>query len=291
METYQITNGVLTATFSEMGGELVSLKKDGTEYLWQGNPDYWAGQAPILFPYDGRLYKGQYKLNGKLYEMPKHGLARKLPFIMIEKRETGISFVLRDTEETVKSYPFRFELQIDYEMKNNALHICYTVRNKDTKKMYFGIGAHPGFNVPLASNLSFDDYYLEFCEEAKPSRIGFTEEGLLNSIDPIFELEEDRKLPLHHALFDHDAIFLKNMAKEVTLKSDADSKSVTVSYSQMPYLGIWHAPKTDAPYVCIEPWMSLPSRDGVAEEFTAKSDLIALEPTDEYVNEWTIALD
>lgn len=59
---------------------------------------------------------------------------------------------------------------------------------------------------------------------------------------------------------------------------------------QMPYPGIWHMPNTDAPYVCIELWTSLPARQDVIEEFTCKCDMIQLEPGEIYHNIWTISL-
>lgn len=49
-------------------------------------------------------------------------------------------------------------------------------------------------------------------------------------------------------------------------------------------------PKTDAPYLCIEPWRSLPSRQDVVEEFDCKSDLVHLAPGGEYQNCWKVAV-
>ena len=77
-------------------------------------------------------------------------------------------------------------------------------------------------------------------------------------------------------MFDNDANVLKNMARRVTLCSAKTNHSVTVPYPQMPYLGIWYMSYTDAPYVCIEPWASLPSRQDVVEELSCESNLIIL---------------
>ena len=48
--TVQIENEFLIATFAEEGAELVSLqsKETGIEYIWQGNPEFWARHAPVL---------------------------------------------------------------------------------------------------------------------------------------------------------------------------------------------------------------------------------------------------
>lgn len=80
------------------------------------------------------------------------------------------------------------------------------------------------------------------------------------------------------------------MPHTVTLGSQKDEKKVTVAFPDMPYLGIWHAPKTDAPFVCIEPWSSLPSTDGVIDEFETKPDFITVEPEQTYTNNWSISI-
>ena len=69
-----------------------------------------------------------------------------------------------------------------------------------------------------------------------------------------------------------------------------DSRSVTVRYPQMPYLGIWHLPKQEVDYVCIEPWMTLPARQDVIEVFEEKLDNIVLAPGKTYVNNWDITI-
>jgi galactose mutarotase-like enzyme len=144
--------------------------------------------------------------------------------------------------------------------------------------------------VPVSEAENFEDYYLEFSLPCHPDRVGFTPAVFLSGQDEAYPLADGTRIDLNHELFDEDAIILKNMAREVTLKSRVSSHSVTVSYPQMPYLGIWHWPKTDAPYVCIEPWTSLPSRQDVVEEFTCKSDLVQLTPGCVYDNTWTITI-
>lgn len=72
---YTIFNDFIEVTISDVGAELQSIrsKSDGTEYLWQGNPEFWAGRAYNLFPICGRLTEGRYTFEGKTYEMNLHG--------------------------------------------------------------------------------------------------------------------------------------------------------------------------------------------------------------------------
>lgn len=288
---YQIRNENIQAAISDLGAELQSIKKDGAEYLWNGDERYWSERSPILFPYVGRFTEGKYFLDGKEYEMNIHGFARKFSYHVVYQEEDMITFELRDNEETYGMYPYHFILQVSYELRDNEIAVAYRVSNCSKETMYFGIGGHPGFMVPLEEGLAFSDYYLEFGGAARPERVGHTPACFVSGRNTELMLEDGIRLPLSHNMFDDDAIVLRNMADEVTLKSDKGTRQVKVSYPDMTCLGIWHAPKTEAPYVCIEPWTSLPSRQDIVEEFKYKSDLIRLIPGEQYVNTWVISIE
>ena len=142
--------------------------------------------------------------------------------------------------------------------------------------MYFGIGGHPGFNLPMEERLSFDDYELEFSERCEPKRILFSQECFVEG-KKAYELTEGNRIPLQHNIFDEDAIVLEGTSGQVLLHSLKGKKGVKVAYLDMPYIGFWHMPCTDAPYVCIEPWFSLPSRQGTTEDREKQEDLLYLE--------------
>jgi len=285
-----IDNGTLSLTVDTLGAQMMSLKRCGTEYLWQGDSKYWGDRAPILFPFIARLTNNSYTFNGKLYPMTIHGFANASEFAVAEQGADMLVLELRSDEKTKVHYPIDFVFQVIFQLEGDTLRTTYHVENKSGVTMPFGIGGHPGFKVPVGENEKFEDYYLEFSQKCQPDRVGFTPAVYLSGHDEPYALEEGRRISLTHDLFDEDAIILKNMAREVALKSKASKHSVTVSYPKMPYLGIWHWPHTDAPYVCIEPWSSLPSRQDVVEEFTCKSDLVQLESGKVYDNTWTITL-
>lgn len=282
----QICNEFLTLTVSSIGAEMQSLQYEGIEYLWNGDAAFWTERSPILFPYIGRLTNGKYRLNQKAYEMDIHGFARKLPYETVFVDKDRITLRLSDNEETFRAYPYHFHLDISYTLSDHTVWIAFQVKNLSAETMYFGIGGHPGFALPLEEGLSFSDYFLEFGGACRPERVGHTDHCFLSGKDTAFLLHDDKYLPLSHDLFDEDAIVLRHMADEVTLKSYKGRRMVTVSYPSLPYLGLWHAPKTTAPYLCIEPWTSLPSRQDIVEEFRYKSDLIRLEKGKDYINTW-----
>jgi galactose mutarotase-like enzyme len=267
----------------------MSIKgSDGTEYLWQGDPKYWSDRALNIFPYVARLTDGSYYMDGELHQMNIHGIAPYRCFAVAEHTGEKLVLELVSDDETYASYPRTFAFRICYALRDNTLEVTFEVENKDGKTMYFGLGGHPGFNVPLAAGKTFEDYRLRFEEACKPLRVGFTENCFINGQDEPFALEEDTVLALHHDMFDDDAIVLRNMSRKVTLETDGDGHSVTVTFPQMDYLGLWHWPKTDAPYICIEPWSSLPSTQDQIAVFEEQKDLITLAAGENYRNLWTI---
>ena len=286
-----IENQLISAEISLMGAELMSLKTaDGTQYLWQGDPKYWAGRAPIMFPWTGRLLGGQHRHQGQLYEMGIHGFARKQNFVCTAQSETAVTLTLEANEETKAQYPYDFRLSVTYALEGSSLGITFRVENLGSQTMPFAWGGHPGFNVPLAAGETMADYEVEFAQQCRPDRVVFSQTNVLVDGFKPFPLEEGRKLQLSHDLFDEDAIFLANAAKSVTMRGRKSGRSVTLTYPDMNYLGLWHAPKTDAPYVCIEPWSSLPGREGVVEDFSCRSDLLHAAPGETRQTTWSIEI-
>ncbi len=289
---YTIKDESLQVTVSDRGAELQSIQAaDGTEYLWQGDPDFWEEKAPNIFPYVARLTQGTYLLDGEPYNMQIHGLVKYRTLRPEAQSEQSITFRLDSDEQTREQYPFAFVYRITYSLSGSSLDITASVENPGNKRMFFGLGGHPGFRVPLEDDLTFEDYYLEFESVSRPSLIGFTDSCFVNGKDTEYPLEGGKRIPLRHSLFDRDALVLKNMPKCVKLASEKGSRSVMLRYPDFPYLGLWHKPKAEAPYVCIEPWTSLPSRDGIVEDLACQSDLIGLDAGKVYRNSWQIVFD
>lgn len=288
---YQIQNDRITLTVSSFGAEMQSIRMEGREYLWNGDETYWLDRAPVLFPYVGRFTEGKYRFSGRDYDMNIHGFAKESEFSLVEHTEDQLVFELKDSEKTYAIYPFHFCFRVSYQLVDQEIRIGYLVKNLSDKMMYFGVGGHPGFRLPLEDGACFEDYYLEFESECCPDRVGHTETCFLSGNNLPYLLEDNRRLRMRHDLFDDDAVVLQNVSDRVTLKKENGTHQVTLHYPKLPYLGIWHAPKTTAPYVCIEPWTSLPSRQGIVEDIQCKPDLVRLEHDNEYVNYWSIKIE
>ena len=288
---HTIHNDVMTVTIDELGAQLMSITAaNGTEYLWNGDPAYWTGRAPNLFPYVGRLTNDRYAYGGKEYEMTRHGFAKRTAFSPADQGRANLTLRMTDTPESRESYPFSFRFDVSYVLEGDTLAVVYAVENRGHETMYFGIGGHPGFRVPLEEGKGFEDYRLTFAQPSQPCRVLLSDNYMLSGHDAPYPLEDGTTLPLRHGLFDDDAIILKNFERTMTLSAGEGTHGLTLSCPQMRYLGIWHQPKTDAPYVCLEPWASLPSRQDVVEDLTQQNDLISLEPGQHYENRWTITI-
>ena len=286
-----IQSEALKVTVSSRGAELQSiLGRDGTEYLWQGDPRYWTSRAPNIFPYVARLTEGKYIYRGREYGFGNHGLTRYADLSLTESSASAANFRFDSDAETLKQYPFPFRYEIRYEAQGPRLLIRTTVRNTGEDRMFFAVGGHPGFRVPLEEGLSFEDYCLEFDETAHPDRIFLADSGAVTLQRERFALDQGRRIPLRHDLFDHDAIVLHHAARTVTICSDRGKRRLRVSYPDFRYVGFWHKPRTDASYVCVEPWTSLPSREGVVEHLALQSDLLHLDPGESWKTEWWIEI-
>lgn len=287
-----IENELLKVGIASEGAEMKSVygKKASREYLWQGDPTYWKEQAPNLFPYIARLTDGKYTYEGNTYQMKIHGFLKYMNLKGEKQQDNTAVFRLEDSEETRALYPFKFKAEVRYELKGSEILISYRIENRDDKTMYFGVGGHPGFQVPLEEGKKFEDYYLEFEEGIEPKKVVMSEDCFVLG-EEAYEMEKGRYVSLAHDLFDDDAIVLKNAGNKVTLKSEGGKNSVSVEFPQMDYFGIWHKPHTEAPYVCLEPWTSLPSRKGIVEDLKTQENLLSLKPSEVYENHWKIIIE
>ncbi len=277
--TFELKSKEMNVKISDTGAELISARcASGYEYIWQGDEKYWAGQCPVLFPICGRLFGGHYTLNGKVYDMNIHGFARKSLFTASASGDNSVTLTLISDQTTKSVYPFDFRLDITYTLKGNKLCCDNVISNTGTVTLPATFGAHPGFNVPFGSDGCFEDYFLEFGKECSPDRLVLSDTCFNTGKKEALPLENSRILPLRHSLFDNDAVFMSRMADSVTLKSDKSERYVRMEYSGMPYLGIWHKPKSDAPYICIEPWCGLPSFDGETDDLATKCDMFRIMP-------------
>lgn len=289
--TVQIENDFLIATFAEDGAELISLKskKNSIEYIWQGNPAFWGRHAPVLFPFVGRLKEDKYTYENQTYPMSQHGFARDSLFEVIEHGSALVSLSLKSSKETKKVYPFDFELIISYALEEDNLVVNYQVENTGKEKMYFSIGGHPAFNVPLEKNLTFDDYYLEF--SPKKSRIQIPLAGPFADFDHKTLGPTNTSLTMRRELFKNDAlIFETKGANTFTIETDESPHSISLSCTDTPYVGIWSPYPQEAPFICIEPWCGITDGVEATGNLVDKKGINTLAAADIFKTQYTLTV-
>ena len=271
-------NSAYTATVFEKGAELASLRAaaDGREYLWNGDPAWWTGRAPILFPIVGTLKDGTYTHEGRSYSLPGHGFARISDFVVARSDETFASLRLDSSARTRESYPFDFSLTVDFRLKNDGVSVMYRLRNTGAVAMLYSIGSHPGFMVPFAGG-TIDDYFVQFDQTERDERWFIVpQNGLIEAgrTEPAFEA--GKRIRLSKTIFDRGALVFKHpRSTSFSLRNDLNGHSVTVLTEGAPYLGIWAKP--GAPYVCIEPWHGIADSTDSTGVLAQKEGILTLE--------------
>lgn len=285
-----LQNDELSVTLSAKGAELISIidKKDQTEYIWQGNPEFWAYHAPHLFPIVGGLIQDQLSVDGNQYPMNRHGFARTSTFRRIESAPQQAIFEFRYSEETLATYPYKFEFQVIYFLVGRSLKVVYKVINLDSRDIYFSVGGHPGFNVPLDSETRFEDYYIEFQNQEELKSHQLSDKGLFNG-ETIPITTNNKQLKLSYNLFEKDALVFKNLqSRSVILKSDKSAKQVKVDFPHFNYLGLWT--KGNAPFICIEPWLGCADTDGNPTDISKKEAIQYLKHGHVFETEFTVTV-
>lgn len=256
------------------GAELYSYKINGEEFIWERNPEFWGGSSPVLFPFVGILKSGKYTFDGKEYEIStRHGFARDNNFDLIEKGENFLKFKFSSNEETLKKYPFKFDLFLTYIINGDTLEIKYEVINKNAGEMYFSLGAHPAFALKLNENIKLNDYFLEFEKEETAQIYKLVNACVLNEKQDY--LKNEKIIRLNETIFDDDAIIFKNLkSNKVTIKCDKTDKKISVNYEGFPYVAFWS--KHAAPFVCIEPWFGITDFESCSGKLEEKEGIIKL---------------
>lgn len=282
--TTTIANQYLTAEINHFGAELFSLKSSisNKEYVWEGNPEFWGKHSPILFPIVGTLKDNSYTYNSVQYHLSRHGFARDGVFELIEKKENGATFSMQSSEETLKVYPFRFELQISYTLEDNSLIIKYKVINKGECRMPFSIGAHPAFSLPG----NFENYSIQF-EKEEPLVYNLLDKDLISDKTKILPTTNG-VVPLNYQLFENDALIFKSLkSNDLTILKNGNP-ILRVHYDDFPHLGLWT--KKDAPFLCIEPWFGYSDSAEGSGKFMEKEDIQILEANETFKSKFSIEI-
>jgi len=278
-----ISNSILKASIKHAGAELFSLKDNqNKEYIWEGNPDFWGKHSPVLFPIVGTLKNNTYTIDKKEYQLSRHGFARDMEFKLVEKTGNSAVFSLESNAETLKKYPFEFELQLIYTLESTSLNIEYIVINKGETKMPFSIGAHPAIALPE----NFENYSFKF-EKQEPLKYNLLENDLISNKTETLKTTEN-VVPITYKLFENDALVFKTLESNSLTILENNKPYVQVDFEDFPSLGIWT--KDQAPFVCIEPWFGYSDTADNSGDLFKKEGILVLEIDQSFHSQFSIKI-
>ena len=269
-----LSSGDLTAEVNPLGAQLSTLRdRAGRDLLWDGDPAVWNGRAPLLFPIVGTLAGGCYRLDSKVYSLPRHGFARGRMFEVPESSPAAATFRLKADETSLQVYPFHFELELRFALDGRTLSVTAFVRNRGNEDMPASFGFHPALRWPLPFGRERSSHFIEFARDEPAPIRRLNTDGLLTPERHPTPISH-RRLALADALFQDDVlIFDEIQSRSVTYGADGGPR-IQISYPDAPYLGVWTKPQ--AHFICIEPWHGVSDTAGFAGDFRAKTGVFTV---------------
>ncbi len=269
-----ISSPQLRAQVSAEGAELVRLQDEqGRDWLWDGDPAFWTGRSPLLFPIVGRVKNDRIHVNGLDYELPKHGFARTSRFEIEEANPSYCRLRLSSSEATLQRYPFPFQLDVSYAVEGATLSITAAVSNTGSSGMPVSFGFHPAFRWPLPYDAPREAHEIRF-EQEETAPIRRPLEGLIKretEPSPV----QGHTLALRDDLFVADALVFDQLRSRSVAYGAQGGASLRVDFPDMPHLGIWTKP--GAGYICIEPWQGYADPEGFDGELSEKPGIVLVE--------------
>lgn len=265
----------LTVEIGTLGAEMVSLRDSaGGELLWNGDPAFWAGRAPLLFPIVGRLPNDTLLHDGVGYPMAQHGFARRRAFELMSASESRATFRLVDDEETRRQYPFAFGLYVTYTLGEATLTIEARIHNPGVVELPASFGFHPAFRWPLPYEGGRADHIITF-EKPEAAPIHRPVGGLLSkATEP--NPAVGGFIAIDKVDFARDALIFTELRSHHLAYGVPGEPGLEIAFEGMPQLGIWSKP--GAPFICIEPWYGHATPEGNTRPFVEKPGLVHIPP-------------
>lgn len=286
-----IQNDHLTVKIQTTGAEITSItdRSSGKEYIWQADPEVWGSSAPVLFPIIGGLKNDRYTFEGKTYSVPKHGFIRRNPNLQAEQSDAqSLVFTYASSPVLKQNYPFDFIFKLEYRLEGRKLRQTHTVINSGDKSIYFSVGGHTAFKVPVDREETYDDYYLDF-EQPENSASHTVVDGGLIGPDTRPVPWNGSQLPLTHELFENDALIFKDLkSKSVELVSKKNGQVLGFHYEDFDYFAVWAKPKGD--FVCLEPWLGIADSHDTDGDLKTKEGIIELGGGETFEASFTVEI-
>ena len=272
---YLLENEYLKVSIADKGAELCSVydKENEFERIWNADKSVWDRHAPILFPFVGKVVDGVYRIDDKLYEMKtQHGFARDIDFELVEQTNSSITQKLTSTDTTKKIYPYDFELYVthEFDVENpRVLRVKWEVKNTGSELMYYAIGGHPGFALPIKESKEKEEFFIGFPEREELTYITIDVEKGLAIPEETYTLKTENGLVKFFDTIYKTLIFDYQNIEKVSIAKPDKTPYVTMDCRECPFLGIWT--KTSGNFICLEPWVGRTDNKGFSGTLKEKT--------------------
>lgn len=270
-----IENELFMVGIHQDGAELRSMKSKATgqEWIWQADPDVWGSSAPILFPIVGFLKDGKTWIGGQEVEIPKHGVLRNRPCEVIDHQTDRVTVRFTSDEESLKVYPYAFEVDVCFSLEGTSVSVDYQIRNAGSEPMLFSLGSHPAIALDLESS-ELTDYSIRFAEPESLDLYGLDDTLLVQKQGGY--LHEEATIPLSETTFEDDALIFKDVrSRRVSLHHQEKGTLLEMELREAPHLAFWAKP--GAAFVCFEPWFTFNDAPDSTGVFAEKPGIMQLE--------------
>ena len=264
----------------QMGAELTSFKSKnaGTEYVWQAT--LWRGSGTRLSCSDRRAAQGQdlYRRRQGIRDhpawlRPRSGMAG-------EPRERHLRVVHAHAErlhekDVSVGLPVHGALYAGRLLAQKG-HIT---ENCSDSTMYYEVGGHDAYNLCWQDGEQVTDYYVAFEGTDKLCRIVTDEAVMLTEERTDVPLDNGR-LPITRELFANDAVMAEGLpVRRASIGCTKNSRRVTMDFADFDYFAVWSPYKDfDVPFVCLEPWSTLPDGSYLDHAIEHKTGVRVLQP-------------
>lgn len=302
---YALQNAALRLEVSARGAEIQSLVDltDGREIIWHGDATYWNGRSPILFPITGGLWNGTCRLDGRSYQIPKHGFVRRRDWQFVEQGEDFIRFAIENTDEELKQFPWPYRLEVTYTLRECTLRTDLRVTNRSHhSSMWFQVGAHPALNLRdwtpdgqrVAGFLRFEGAPRDLlragrqgCIESERAPIPWSK-NLQTLAALAFHQTGNALVPIGVDTFAHEALIFDARQVEAVEVLDRKRRRYARVASSAPVWLIWQPAGKHAPFVCVEPWYGLPDTVDFDGEMPQRPEIQRAAPQETWEGWWTL---
>ncbi len=276
---YVLENEFLRVTVLSKGAQIKSVvrKSDGVEHMWNGNPEVWGYHSPVMFPYTGKVTDGRLEIRGQVVEnVPQHGFHRTMDHAFVSQTEDAVTLAISDNEGTHKIFPYHFRFLTTVRLEGETVSHILTVENTDHEPFTFGIGYHPAYMIPFDSAHTPEDYEFRFSHMESPICLD-APTGLLNG--KYYSLGTNiRSIPVTEGMFDINSHCMVNLrSRTLGIYEKGSNRAVVCDIEQFPYCLIWSKPGMP-PFLCIEPWHSVPSNEKGSYAWEEKAAAACIAP-------------